>query len=180
MNASSWKFLREVWFSLLIMEPNVRWSGVRRRRRRRCHGMKRVSGWNGFTFRCHDATNVRNRERGRERETIRKAPTRYSITNIEPWRYVCTKMHEHVTCKYKCIIGSVQSKPTNTQHSNKVNTHRKCMKHYYNAYVMQCLKFQTSFWQNPSQKLTKNFIDFENFQNFPKIPKVGHKTWNVW
>ena len=47
--------------------------------------MKRVSGRNGFTFRCHDATNVRNRERerGRERETIRKAPTRFNITNIE-------------------------------------------------------------------------------------------------
>ena len=60
----------------------MRWSGVRwRRRRRRCLGMKRVLGWNGFTFRCHDTINVRNRERGRE--TIRKALTRYNITNIE-------------------------------------------------------------------------------------------------
>ena len=63
----------------------MRWSGVRRRRRRRCPGMKRVLGWNGFTFGCHDATNVRNRERKgeRERETIRKAPTKYNITNIK-------------------------------------------------------------------------------------------------
>ena len=63
----------------------MRGSGVRRRRRRRCLETKRVSGRNGFTFRCHDATNVRNREREgeRERETIRKAPTRFNITNIE-------------------------------------------------------------------------------------------------
>ena len=51
------------------------------------------------------------------------------------------RMHEHVTCKFKCIIGSTQSKPTSTQHSNEVNTHLRCMKHCYNAYVMQCMKF---------------------------------------
>ena len=51
------------------------------------------------------------------------------------------KMHEHVTCKFKCIMGSAQSKPTSTQHSNEVNTHLRCMKHCYNAYVMQCMKF---------------------------------------
>ena len=73
-------------------------------------------------------------------------------------------MHEHVTCKFKCIMGSAQSKPTSTQHSNKVNTHLKCMKHCYNAHVMQCMKFQTSFWQNPSQKFSKNFIDFETLR----------------
>ena len=65
----------------------MRGSGVKKRRRRRCPETKRVPGQNGFTFRCHDATNVRNkekeRERERERETIRKAPTRYNITNIE-------------------------------------------------------------------------------------------------
>ena len=53
--------------------------------------------------------------------------------------YVCMKMHEHVTCKFKCIMGSAQSKPTSTQHSNKVNTHLKCMKYCYNANVMQCM-----------------------------------------
>jgi len=30
--------------------------------------IKRVLGWNGFTFRCYDATNVRERERERESE----------------------------------------------------------------------------------------------------------------
>ena len=30
---------------------------------------ERVPGWSGFTFRCHDATNVRKRERGIERQS---------------------------------------------------------------------------------------------------------------
>ena len=61
---------------------------------------------------------------------------------IKTGRYACMKMHEHVTCKYKFIMGSTQSKYTSTQHSNKVNTHLKCMKHCYNAHVMQCMKFK--------------------------------------
>ena len=52
----------------------MRGSGVRRRGRR-CPGMKRVPGWSRLTLRCHDATNVRGREREKERETIRKVPT---------------------------------------------------------------------------------------------------------
>ena len=162
MNALSWKVLQEVRLGLLITKPNVRWNGVRRRRRRRCLGTKWVPRWSGFMFRCHDTTNVRNKERGREKERqLEKHQTRYNITNIETGRYVCMKMHKHMTCKFKRIMGSAQSKPTSTQHSNKVNTHLKCMKHCYNAHVMQCMKFQTSIWQNPSQKLSKNFIDFE-------------------
>ena len=43
--------------------------------------MKRVPRRSGFMFRCHDATNIRRRER--EIEIIRTAPTRYNITNIE-------------------------------------------------------------------------------------------------
>ena len=41
--------------------------------------IKRVPGWNGFTFRCYDATNVRERERERERERIRKALNIFNI-----------------------------------------------------------------------------------------------------
>ena len=172
MNATSWKVFREVRFGLFITEPYVRESGVRRRRKRRSPGTKRVSGWNGFTFRCHDATNVRNREGEGERETIRKAPTRYNLTNIETWSYVSMKMHEHVTWKYKCIMGSAQSKPTNTQHSNKVNTHLKCMKHCYDAHVMQCMKFKTQ-WSNIQPKnCTKNSLILKKTQSLSKIPKV--------
>ena len=98
--------------------------------------MKRVSGQNGFTFRCHDATNVRKRERGRERQS-EKPQT--NLISKDKNSKVC--MHEHVICKFKCIMGLTQSKPTSTQHSNKVNTHLKCMEHCYNAHVMQCMKF---------------------------------------
>ena len=41
-------------------------------------------------------------------------------------------------------------------------------------------RFKTLFWQNPSQKFSKNFIDFEKSQNFPKTAKVRLKIWNGW
>ena len=59
----------------IIMELDVRWSRMSRRRRRRCLRTKRVLGQSGFPFRCHKATNEREREKERERETRRKAPT---------------------------------------------------------------------------------------------------------
>ena len=85
------------------------------------------------------------------------------------------KMHEHVTCKLKNIMGSVQSKPTSTHHCNKVNTHLKCMIHRYNANVMQCMMFYNSFKQNPTQKFCKNLINFENPKNFSKTQNLGKK-----
>ena len=60
-------------------------SGVRWRRRRKCPGTKRVLGRSRLTFRCHNATNVREREKGRERERerererIRKVPSSFNI-----------------------------------------------------------------------------------------------------
>ena len=53
----------------------MRGSRVKRRRRRRCPGTKRVQGQSRLTLRCRDATNVRGRERKKESETIRKVPT---------------------------------------------------------------------------------------------------------
>ena len=73
MNALSRKVLKEVLTSLLITEPNVRWSRVKGRR---CPRTKRVLGRSGFAFGCHEATNTRKRDKGRERVIIRKAPTR--------------------------------------------------------------------------------------------------------
>ena len=35
--------------------------------------------------------------------------------NKENVRYVCMKMHEHVICNRKTIMGSAQSNPPNTQ-----------------------------------------------------------------
>ena len=75
MNATLWKVLIEVQFGLFITKPDVRGCGVRKRRRRRCPGTKRVLGRSGLTLRCHDASNVRGKERKKERETIRKVPS---------------------------------------------------------------------------------------------------------
>ena len=80
-------------------------------------------------------------------------------------------MHEHVTCKLKNIMGSAQSKPTSTHHCNKVNTHLKCMKHCYNADVMQCMMFLNHLNKKPSQKFHKNFKFLENPKVYQKNPK---------
>ena len=85
------------------------------------------------------------------------------------------KMHEQVTCKYKCIMGSAQSKPTSTLHSNKVNTHLKCMKHCYNAHVMQCMNFLNSLKQHPTKNFLQNLINFEKTQKFLKNQNLGKK-----
>ena len=87
------------------------------------------------------------------------------------------RMHEHVTCKYKFIMDSAQSKPTSTQHSNKVNTHLKCMKHCYNAHVMQCMKFKDHFNKNPSQNFNKNSKVLKNLKQFQKPRKLGQRSW---
>ena len=34
--------------------------------------------------------------------------------------------------------------------------------------------------QNPSQKFSENFIDFEKSQTFQKPQKLGLKKWNAW
>ena len=65
---------------------------------------------------------MQEREIKGERETIRKVPT----TQYNKYRNLKVhmhEMHEHVTCKYKYIMGSAQPKPTSIQHCNKVNTH---------------------------------------------------------
>ena len=64
MNTSSRKILREVLTGPLITDPNRRKGRIRRRSR--CPRMKRVLGRSRLTFRCHDATNARKRERERD------------------------------------------------------------------------------------------------------------------
>ena len=88
-------------------------------------------------------------------------------------------MHEHVTCKYKFIMGSVQSKPTSTQHNNKGNTHLKSMKYCYNTHVMQCMKFKDHFNKNPSQNFNKNSKVLKNLKQFQKNPKVRSKIMKM-
>ena len=69
-----------------------------------------------LTFRCHDATNVNKRERERGREKHPKKHQSQSIyKNIENVSYIYMKMHEHVMCNIKNIMGSAQSNPTSVQ-----------------------------------------------------------------
>ena len=76
-------------------------------------------------------------------------------------RYVCMKMHEHVTCKFKCIIGSAQSKPTSTQHSNEWN--------------FKLIK------ATPIPKIcTKISLILNNPKVCQKSQKLGQKIWNAW
>ena len=113
MNASSLEVLRKVLSCFIIIKLYVRRSGVRRRR---CPITKRVMGWSGFSFRRHKAT---NRKKEREKETPRKAPTQINIkVKINEGTYAW-KMHEHMTCKLKNIMGSAQSEPTNTYYCKK-------------------------------------------------------------
>ena len=78
MNASSRKVLKEVRFGLLITEPDVWGSRVRRGG---FPGTKRVLGRSRFSFRCHDATNRRKeREREGERDN-KKSPKNFTITS---------------------------------------------------------------------------------------------------
>ena len=118
---------------------NWTWEGVESEE----DALERKGFWDEVDFRlgATEQLTERGRERERERERRRKAPTQINIKiKINEGTYAW-KMHEHVICKLKNIMGSTQSKPTSTHHCNKVNTHLKCMKHCYNANVMQCMMF---------------------------------------
>ena len=68
----------------LIMEPNVKRSGIRRR----CPEMKRVSRRSGFALKCHAQT-IQERERGRQIE--KHHHNRYQKLKKESKWYVCMK-----------------------------------------------------------------------------------------
>ena len=71
--------------------------------------MQRVLGWSIFMFWCHrHDQRKQERERGKKK-TIKKVPNSSNIASILKMEYVCMGMHEHVTCKRNCIMGSVQS-----------------------------------------------------------------------
>ena len=80
--------------------------------------------WDGVDFRLSAMTQLteRRKERRRKRQSEK---SQYSSVykSIENVKNVCMKMHEHVICNSKSIIGSAQSKPTSTHVCNKVNTH---------------------------------------------------------
>ena len=58
--------------------------------------MKRVIGRSRLTFRCHNATNIRNRERGRERERERERQSEtYKVVLISNDKNRKVRMHEN-------------------------------------------------------------------------------------
>ena len=73
----------------------MRGSGVRWRRRRRCLGTKRVSRRSRLTFRFHDATNVRSKEKRGERERERQSK-KYQAILISNDKNRKVRMHENV------------------------------------------------------------------------------------
>ena len=96
--------------------------------------------WAGVDLRLGaiDTTNV-NRRRGRERKDNQKSPKQHQIYQVY-WKEstYAWEMHEHVTCKTNCIMGSAQSKFISTQTDS---THINAWQYYYNANVMQCMRF---------------------------------------
>ena len=84
-----------------------------------------------------DTTNVNNREGEKERQS-EKSQTFSNISNILKKSMYAWEMHEHVTCKENCIMGSAQSKPISTQ---TYSTHLNAWQYHYNAKVMQCIRF---------------------------------------
>ena len=75
MNASLRKVLKEVRFGLLITEPDVRGSRIKRSG---CLRTKRVPGRIGFVFGCHRHMLMQTEER--EKETIKKVPSSSNIS----------------------------------------------------------------------------------------------------
>ena len=126
---------------LLITELDERRSGVRWRKRRRCPGTKRVPGQSRLTLRCHNATNIREREREKEKETIKKVPNKkynkiYRIEGAYAWE--CMNMwHANINSSW------AQPNPNLSAHSIATNIAHiyNAWKYCYNANVMQCMKF---------------------------------------
>ena len=107
---------------------------------------------------------------------MKKASTQINIKiKINEGTYTW-KMHEHVTCKLKNIMGSTQSKPTRTHHCNEVNTHLKCMKHCYNVVVMQCMNILDHLTKNHPKNFTKTSLILKNPKNFEKPQKLGQNA----
>ena len=129
MNAMFRKVLREILMGFLIMEPNVK-RGNGRIKRRWWPEKKRVSDRSRFAPGCY-------MQSIRERETANTIITQNK--KIEKKGYVCMKYAWTCdTLKENCIMGSTQSKPSNTRFSTNKHT-SKCMKHCGNANGMQCM-----------------------------------------
>ena len=81
------------------------------------------------------------------------------------------KMHEHVICNSKDIMGSAQSNPTSTQSLQQGKHTSKCMKHCYNAHVMQCMMFKDQIYKTHPKNFAKTSLILKNPKFFNKPQK---------
>ena len=84
-----------------------------------------------------NTTKVNNREGEKEWQS-KNSQAVSNISSILKRNTYAWEMHEHVTRKRKCIMGSAQSKPISTQ---TYSTHLNAWQYHYNANVMQCMRF---------------------------------------
>ena len=108
---------------------NRMWDGVESEGEEEEDALEWRGFWDEVDF-CLGVIEQLTRESEREKWTNKKAPN----SSIYAW-----KMHEHVICNIKSIMGSAQPKSTSTQHFNIVITHLKCMNIVKTAHVMQCM-----------------------------------------
>ena len=73
--------------------------------------------------------------------------------------------------KNDCIMGSTQSKPTNTQFSTFKNT-SECMKHCENANGMQCMIIYHQINNTQPKHFKKISKNFKNPKSFKRNPKT--------
>ena len=168
MNTTFLEVLKEVHLGILIIEPNMRWN-----RRKSKRGWPRttakVSSWSGFLlFGCHKevlCVCVREREREREKERIE---TQHKFRIERRKRMHAWKMHEHVTCKSKHIIGDTQSNPSNTHINNQAHTSN----YAWNIVIVQ---MECKVWAYDVRFTTPNpqyYKKLKNPKNIEKTPKT--------
>ena len=92
---------------------NRTWEGVGSEEE---NALKRRGFQDGVDFHLGAIEQLTKRMREKERERHAEKHQSQSIyKNIENVRYVYMKMHKHVICNSKNIMGSAQSNPTDTQ-----------------------------------------------------------------
>ena len=154
MNASSREVLKEVRFGLLIMEPDMRRSGVKRSE---CLGTKRVLGWSIFLFRCHDATNQK-KERGGKKDTQKSTNT----INISKYKELKVRIHEKCMSMWYAIVKTSWAQP-----KCNVIMHMWCN--------VRCLKV---IFIKPIPKISQKLHQFWKPQSLSRIPKVRSENMN--